>query len=121
MNTVKKTLICLAVSSAALGGAAATAAPAFAGSNGQQVEFCAGPRSSGGFAWARGINQNGDVKGSPDVKVGPRGSCKLLANWWWKGEFAVHWTNEKRGLLNYTVTYRIPVKMRGNVEKVIGP
>jgi hypothetical protein len=111
MNAVKKTLICLAVSAAALGGAAATAAPAFAGTNGRQIDVCVGKETANGIAWIVGKNQNGKESQSPNIALPRKRDCHLLKNWWWKGDVTIHSITGQAHRKKLNTHCDVPVKL----------
>lgn len=75
------------VAAIAAGGGVASAAPAVAGSNGQQVYIDGGP--SKGFATLIGPNQHDSTTVSPTIWLDDNGYGQLN-NWWWKGNVEVH-------------------------------
>ncbi|WBB73203.1 hypothetical protein O7602_26540 [Micromonospora sp. WMMD1128] len=79
-----------AVLALSAGGSLFAAAPAFAGSNGQQIYVSWGP------AWGRatidGFNQDGQYVHSPSIQLGGTGYGSL-SGWWWKGEVEIAYYN----------------------------
>ncbi|WBB73202.1 hypothetical protein O7602_26535 [Micromonospora sp. WMMD1128] len=69
----------------------AAAAPAFAGSNGQQIAFnYNGP--SYGFVYLEGWNQDGNWVYSPSIQLDYYGYGQL-DGWWWRGSVTVKFYN----------------------------
>jgi hypothetical protein len=63
-----------------------SAAPAQAGSNGQQVYVDGGPGS--GYAYIFGSNQDGTMVSSPSMRLNGSGYGQLN-DWWWKGHVVI--------------------------------
>ena len=97
MNVSKTTrmarmAIRLGVVAAIAAGGVASANPAVAGSNGQQVYIDGGP--SRGFATLIGPNQHDSTTVSPTIWLDENGYGQLN-NWWWKGRVEVNiWNSD---------------------------
>src|SRR5215471_7433620 len=75
-SRVIQTTSILCLSGAAFLGSAGV--PAQAGSNGQQISFCASGKDPHGVAVARGTNQNGDYVSSTAITLTGWGACAPL-------------------------------------------
>jgi hypothetical protein len=82
----------LLVGAAAVGIAAATAGPAAAGTDGQQIAFYGGGGMNNGFARVYGNNQHGNYVTSPPVRLDSNGHGQL-DHWWWVGNVLVQYTS----------------------------
>lgn len=111
---IKRTLAAAAVGAAAVSGAAlVTTGPAYAGSNGQQISFCAGAKSANGRAQAIGFNQRAEQVTGPTVDLGSNGSCKGLSGWWWGGNVTIKWYSWN-GYLQGSTTCTVPWNQSGD-------
>jgi hypothetical protein len=93
MRTSKKVITAVAFSALALGGVAATATPAFAGTNGQMIQLCPAAKFVPGWAVIQGHNQNGKSVDNDirfQAKFG-KDQCDLMENWWWVGTVQIAW------------------------------
>lgn len=96
--------------------------PADAGTNGQQISFCAHdpsvPGAPGGFAVATGTNQDGKVVPTHKIKLRGHGNCENLPNWWYHGLVTIKWY-DYAGNLQTTTHCAVPTVMdiEGQVVK----
>ncbi|MQY22034.1 polymorphic toxin type 44 domain-containing protein [Nocardia macrotermitis] len=87
------------------------AAPAEAGTNGQQISFCSQlPDVSGmrgGYAIATGTNQNGKEVTTGKIGLRGGGNCENLPNWWFKGMVTIKW-QDHTGKVRETTRCAVP-------------
>jgi hypothetical protein len=83
--------------------------PAFAGSNGQQVQVCQQQGEDFTQAFIRGTNQNGDFT-SVTVGITP-GECGILQGYFWVGDVTIDVTNSNSGAAGRTVGCNVPKEL----------
>jgi hypothetical protein len=97
----------------ALSGTVWPTGPANAGTNGQQVSFCAtSPELAGGHAVATGQNQAGKTVTTKKIELRGNGHCENLPNWWFRGSLWIEWLDRNGDLARSNVC-EVPQLKRG--------
>jgi Bacterial toxin 44 len=87
--------------------------PAAAGTNGQQVSFCAtSPALAGGYVVATGENQAGKTATTKKIELRGNGHCENLPNWWFRGGLWIEWFDRNGDVARSNVC-EVPQLKRG--------
>jgi hypothetical protein len=104
-RTTKKVLALTAASGLAVVGFFLTK-PAFAGTNGQQLQVCQQQSEDYTEAFIQGTNQNGEFTSAP-LGIAP-GGCGSLPGHFWVGGVSIELRNSNTGLVNRTGGCNVP-------------
>jgi hypothetical protein len=114
MGRRKKIVLSILAVSGLMGLAFGATGSAFAGTNGQVINFCANG-SDYQDVYFDGRNQNGDpVKGSFWINLHP-GECNDLKGYYWAGEVKLTWMNsESKKFARQETTCNVPREYSGD-------